>query len=74
MVKALTACSSCTVDGHKVSATCGLWAPRVTVTLINYKVDNIYKYLCYTVKPLRSGQCRPYSFRILELFGFQNFV
>ena len=42
------ACLRCAAGRHFVSAGGALWAPGVT--LINYKGDNISKYICLTVK------------------------
>ena len=41
------ACLRCAAGGHCVSAGGALWAP--VVTLINYKGNNISKYVCPTV-------------------------
>ena len=44
---ALRACLRCTAGGHFVSAGGSLRSPGVT--LVNYKGDNISKYVCPTV-------------------------
>ena len=44
---ALRACLCCAAGGHFVSARGSLRSPRVT--LVNYKGDNISKYVCPTV-------------------------
>ena len=44
---ALRACLRCTAGGHFVSAGGSLRSPGVT--LVNYKGDNISKYVCSTV-------------------------
>ena len=44
---ALRACLRCAADGHFVSAGGSLRSPGVT--LVNYKGDNISKYVCSTV-------------------------
>ena len=41
------ACLRCAAGGHFVSAGGALWAPGVT--LINYKGDDITKYVCPTL-------------------------
>ena len=44
---ALRACLRCTAGGHFVSAGDSLRSPGIT--LVNYKGDNISKYVCPTV-------------------------
>ena len=46
-IQARFACLRSAASGHFVSAGGALWAPGVT--LINYKGDNISKYVCLTV-------------------------
>ena len=47
LVQARFACLRCAAGGHFVSAGGALWASGVT--MINYKGENISKYVCPTV-------------------------
>ena len=54
ILQARFACLRCAAGGHFVPAGGALWAP--VVTLINYKGDNISKYVCPTIISYIAGK------------------